>query len=85
MPVGERTSLQFGVGNLGIVGDEYQPLQNWEAFAFFDSVLGPRMARYETAGVIDGRRRIWLPASRGGTVALAPKDEIQPYLLRWPG
>lgn len=25
---------------LGIVGEEYRPLQNWDAFGFFDGVVG---------------------------------------------
>src|SRR5438067_1000030 len=36
-----RTDLAFTDRRriLGIVGEEYSPLQNWEAFEFFDSVV----------------------------------------------
>ena len=44
---------------LGVVGDEYQPLQNWDAFRFFDAAVGEGKARYETAGSIDHGKRIW--------------------------
>lgn len=37
---------------LGIVGDRYTPLQNKDAFAFFDVLLSEHGARYETAGAI---------------------------------
>lgn len=44
---------------LGVVGEEYQPLQNWEAFGFFDRYVSTG-AIYETAGAIENGRRIWL-------------------------
>lgn len=66
---------------LSVVGDEYQPLQNWDAFRFFDAVVGPGNARYETAGAIDNGRRVWLLASLGEPITPVPRDEVVPYLL----
>jgi phage/plasmid-like protein (TIGR03299 family) len=66
---------------LGVVGDEYQPLQNWDAFKFFDAVVGAGKARYETAGSIDGGRRIWLLAQLGDPLEPVKGDALLPYLL----
>jgi phage/plasmid-like protein (TIGR03299 family) len=66
---------------LGIVGEEYQPLQNWDAFRFFDGVVGQRAAIYETAGAIDNGRRIWLLAKIPKTIRIRADDVITPYLL----
>ena len=44
---------------LGVVGKNYEPLQNRDAFAFFDGVFGKDQAHYECAGVLgEGERRI---------------------------
>jgi len=74
-PVDDRTRI------LGIVGDEYQPLQNWDAFRFFDVAVRGGKARYETAGSIDNGRRIWLLASLGDPVNPVKGDEVTPFLL----
>ena len=44
---------------LGIVSNRYTIVQNAEAFAFTDSLLGEEM-RYETAGSLRGGKQIWL-------------------------
>lgn len=64
---------------LGIVSQHYKPVQNAEAFAFFDSLIG-KEARYDTAGCLKGGRRIFLAAKmeRGWTVG---DDDIDSYLL----
>ena len=46
---------------LGIVTDRYKVVQNSDAFAFTDELLGEGV-RYETAGSLQGGRRIWLLA-----------------------
>jgi phage/plasmid-like protein (TIGR03299 family) len=66
---------------LGVVGEEYRPLQNWEAFRFFDEVVGVGAAIYETAGAIDHGRWIWLLARLEGVLRPAPEDEVHPYVL----
>src|ERR1051326_1240365 len=36
---------------LGVVGSRYEPIQNKDAFSFFDALVGSDEAIYETAGV----------------------------------
>lgn len=53
---------------LGVVTDRYKIIQNKEAFAFTDALLG-KGVRYETAGSLQGGRRVWL-------LARLPKEYI---------
>src|ERR1700722_19802760 len=46
---------------LGIVGERYRIVQNREAFQFVDQLLGSAM-HFETAGSLNGGRRIWVLA-----------------------
>lgn len=66
---------------LGVVGTRYQPLQNREAFAFFDRLIGEGQAVYETAGALDRGRRIWLLAKLPGDVWITDDDAVGKYLL----
>ena len=63
---------------LGCVGVGYQIVQNAEAFAFTDHLLGEGV-RYETAGSIKGGRNVWMLAKLPPERILG--DEIAPYLL----
>lgn len=64
---------------LGIVTDRYKVVQNSEAFAFTDALLGEGV-RYETAGSLQGGRRIWLLA-RLPQMYIINGEEITPYLV----
>ncbi len=64
----------------GIVTPKYQPIQNREAFQFFDGVIGEKKAVYETAGSLRGGQRIWIMANLKGTVDVKG-DEIKRYLI----
>ena len=46
---------------LGVMADRYQVIQNREAFAFTDSLLGEGVC-YETAGSLLGGRKVWMLA-----------------------
>ena len=46
---------------LGVVSDRYKVVQNEEAFAFTDELLGEGVT-YETAGSLQNGRRTWILA-----------------------
>ena len=64
---------------LGVVTGRYKVVQNCEAFAFTDSLLKEGV-RYETAGSLQGGRRIWLLAHMPHDYIISGERFI-PYLL----
>jgi len=66
---------------LGIVGDNYNVLQNRDAFKFFDPIVDRKEAIYDSAGVLRGGRTIWLSAKLPDSVVLPGDDVIDMYLM----
>lgn len=66
---------------LGIVGKDYTPLQNSEAFSFFDPIVGQNAAIYHTAGVLGDGERIWLLAKLPSQIVVVGDDVADKYLL----
>lgn len=64
---------------LGVVTDRYKVVQNYEAFAFTDSLLKEGV-RYETAGSLQGGKRIWLLAHMPHEYMISG-ERFSPYLL----
>lgn len=64
---------------LGVVTDRYKVIQNEDAFAFTDELLGEGV-RYETAGSLLGGRRVWLLAHLPQEYIISG-ERISPYLL----
>lgn len=64
---------------LGVVTDRYKVIQNEEAFAFTDELLGEGV-RYETAGSLQGGRKVWLLAHMPHEYIIAG-ERISPYLV----
>ena len=64
---------------LGIVSDRYKVVQNSDAFKFTDDLLGEGVT-YETAGSLQGGRKVWLLARMPEKYIIAG-DEIAPYLV----
>lgn len=62
---------------LGVVTDRYKVVQNDEAFAFTDELIGGDV-RYETAGSLQEGRKIWLLAKM--PAAKVAGDDVEPYL-----
>lgn len=64
---------------LGVVTERYQVVQNEEAFAFTDELLGQGV-RYETAGSLQEGRKTWMLAKLPSEYIMLG-DRITPYLV----
>ena len=66
---------------LGVVGDGYAPFQNQQAFDFMDTLVGQKLAMFESAGALRDGRVVWMLARIPKTLWVTGEDEIRPYLL----
>ncbi len=64
---------------LGIVTSRYKVVQNREAFAFTDGLLGEGV-RYETAGSLMGGKKTWILAKLPEKYIIQG-DQVIPYLV----
>lgn len=64
---------------LGVVTDRYKVVQNTEAFAFTDALLGEGV-KYETAGSLQNGKKIWLLAKLPEKYIMEG-EQIDPYLV----
>ena len=64
---------------LGIVSDRYKVVQNEDAFRFTDDLLGEGVT-YETAGSLQGGRKVWMLARMPHRYIISG-DEITPYMV----
>lgn len=62
---------------LGIVGNRYSIVQNWQAFDFTDSLVGAGLT-YETAGSLFGGKKIWLLGKMPERTIAG--DKTEPYI-----
>jgi phage/plasmid-like protein (TIGR03299 family) len=68
---------------LSIMSARYTPIQNVEAFEFFDSVIGSGQAVWDTAGSIGGGRKVFMQAVLPGKLFLKsnPDDVTEKRIL----
>ena len=66
---------------LGVVGGRYVPVQNHRAFDFFDGLVGSKEAKYETAGSLDGGRRVFMTARVPRDIKIGGADAVDLYLV----
>lgn len=74
---------------LGVVGDRYEVVQNKDAFAFFDQLVGEGEAIYHTAGALGLGERIWILAKMPDYIVIkganGKEDAVEKYLLLTTG
>jgi phage/plasmid-like protein (TIGR03299 family) len=67
---------------LGVVGTDFTPVQNAEAFDWIRPMIDSGEATIEAAGSLRGGRRVWiLAAVRNATVDVLPNDPVRSYVL----
>jgi phage/plasmid-like protein (TIGR03299 family) len=67
---------------LGVVGPRYAPLQNRDAFSWFQPFLDAKEAALHTAGSLRGGSRIWVLAKLNrDPLVIAQGDEVEKFVL----
>lgn len=66
---------------LGVVGKDYEIVQNVEAFSFFDAIVGGDGIQYETAGALGNGERIFITAKLPEYIKVGREDLIEQYLF----
>jgi phage/plasmid-like protein (TIGR03299 family) len=66
---------------LGVVGKDYEVVQNIDAFAFFDAIVEGDGIQYETAGALGKGERIFITAKLPGYIKVGSDDLIEQYLF----
>jgi phage/plasmid-like protein (TIGR03299 family) len=65
---------------LGVVGKDYEIVQNKDAFTFFDAIVDEGIM-YETAGALGKGERIFITAKLPGYIKVGNDDLIEKYLF----
>ena len=66
---------------LNVVNKTYKPVQNRDAFKFFDEVTTVGSAKYHTAGSLNQGRQIWLLAKLPGELVITKEDVVEKFVL----
>lgn len=66
---------------LGVVGKDYTPWQQVDAFAFIDELIGPGKACIETAGSLNDGKKVWMLVKLPGQMRIMGDDMVNKYLL----
>jgi len=66
---------------LGVVGKDYEVVQNREAFSFFDAIVGGDGIQYETAGALGKGERIFITAKLPNYIKVGREDLIEKYMF----
>jgi phage/plasmid-like protein (TIGR03299 family) len=79
---GARTVRRVTDGKyLGNVGSVWTPLQNREAFGWFDPLVQEGLATYHTAGSLQEGEIVWILAQIGNEVPIVGDDNIGQFML----
>jgi phage/plasmid-like protein (TIGR03299 family) len=66
---------------LGVVKDKYVPVQNIEAFKFFDNAIGKNKAIWQTAGCFGKGEKVFVSAKLPNTIVVNGEDPVDNYLV----
>jgi phage/plasmid-like protein (TIGR03299 family) len=66
---------------LSIMSENYKPHAPREAFKFFDTVVGDKLAIYHTVGSLNGGKKIWMLAKLPGEIRIPGTDDITEKFL----
>jgi phage/plasmid-like protein (TIGR03299 family) len=67
---------------LGVVGTRYKPLQNKDAFAFFNPFVESGLCTLETGGSLSAGKKVWILARIGGSdLPIVGDDVVRKFLL----
>lgn len=66
---------------LGVVGKDYEVVQNVDAFSFFDAIVGGDGIQYETAGALGKGERIFITAKLPSYIKVGREDLIEQFLF----
>lgn len=65
---------------LGVVGKTWQPLQNRDAFQFFDPFVESKVAEFHTAGSLKEGQHVWVLAKlRADPMTVVKSDEVENF------
>lgn len=85
LDVDHKATVRVDTGDvLGVVGPRYHPLQNAEAFAVFEPMVDAGLITLETAGSLQGNRRIWILARVANDAArqtVVRDDRVEMFIL----
>lgn len=77
-----RATVRSDTGEiLGVVGKDYEPVQNGELLEWFRGVAGAREMTIETAGALGKGERVWALARIPDLFQAMGKDQSQGYML----
>ena len=66
---------------LGVVGNQYEVVQNRDAFSFFDAIVKGEGILYETGGALGKGERIFITAKLPSYIKVGREDLIEQYLF----
>lgn len=66
---------------LGVVGNSYQPVQNYQGFGFLDSIVADGRLLYHTAGALGKGEKIWMLAKMPGEIRVKNSEDVTEQFL----
>jgi len=77
----DRVGSEMDKVALGMVGSGYEPLQNHDAFKFFEPLVDSGFANFHTAGALGNGERVWVLAKLKEQIVVADDDPVDRFLL----